>query len=115
MEMSLMLSNNHKNVKGVKGMLRVQTATLNTLKATHIKQSNCHVKPVKGFSRVRAREENSQQILKQEYIKNKNISTREKYTLNTLNSLTNLSATSLSNVKGTNRTLNTLNINKNKV
>ncbi len=43
-----MLSKNYKNVKGVKGMLRVQTATLNTVKASHIKAYSTHVKDVKG-------------------------------------------------------------------
>ena len=61
--MPLMYSNNYKNVKGVKGMLRVQTHTLNTVKASHIKPSQTYVKPVKGFSRVRAREEKNQQSI----------------------------------------------------
>lgn len=113
--MPLVYSNNYKNVKGVKGMLRVQTHTLNTVKASHIKPSKTHVKPVKGLSRVRAREEKNQQSI----IKNikciKNISTREIYTLNILNTLTKPTVISLSDVKGTNCTLNTLNISVNMV
>ena len=110
-----MYSNNYKNVKGVKGMLRVQTHTLNTVKPSHIKTSQTYVKPVKGLTRVRAREEKNQQSI----IKNikciKNISTREIYTLNMLNTLTKLTATSISDVKGTICTLNTLNISANMV
>ena len=113
--MSLMHSNNYKNVKGVKGMLRVQTHTLNTVKAFHIKPSQTNVKPVKGLTRVRAREGKNQQSI----IKNikciKNISTREIYTLNMLNTLTKPTAISLSDVKGTICTLNTLNISANMV
>ena len=107
-----MLSNNHKNVKGVKGMLRVQIDTLNTLKANDTNRYRLHVKHVKGSLRVRARVEKFQQCIIRNIIDIKIISTREIYTLNILNGLTKPYTASLSDVKGVNRTLNTLNISK---
>lgn len=110
-----MYSNNYKNVKGVKGMLRVQTHTLNTVKASHINTSKTYVKPVKGLTRVRARERKKQQSISKNIKYIKNISTREIYTLNMLNTLTKPTVISLSDVKGTICTLNTLNISANMV
>ena len=109
-----MLSNNYKNVKGVKGMLRVQTATLNVPKASHINTYITHVKGVKGIARARACEgKTTILIINNIYIKFSHA--RYKYTLNILNSLHKPYAVSLSSVKGTKRTLNTLNISVNMV
>ena len=109
-----MLSKNYKNVKGVKGMLRVQTVTLNTVKASHIKAYSTHVKDVKGTARARVRERKSTILKNINLDTNKFSHARHKYTLNILNALTNPTATRLSSVKGTKCTLNTLNISKNK-
>lgn len=110
-----LMSNNYKNVKGVKGMLRVRNHTLNTSKALPIKPFKLHVKHVKGTTCARARVRKIQQYQIKNIIKNNNISTREKYTLNILNELNKPYVASLSNVKGIKCTLNTLNIENNKV
>lgn len=109
-----MLSNNYKNVKGVKGMLRVQMDTLNTFKASHINTYITHVKGVKGIARARAREQKTTiLIINKIYIKLSHA--RYKYTLNILNALHKPYAVSLSSVKGIKHTLNTLNISVNMV
>lgn len=106
--------NNHKNVKGVKGLLRVQTSALNTVKAFYTNPFRHHVKCVKCVACVRARERNSTILINI----NKDIKlshARYKYTLNILNTLHKPYTAGLSNVKGLNCTLNTLNILKNMV